>query len=119
MLKLTRNIALILLLGICSLMLISQFDAFVFENYSDISKITEHFNKEHSHRFDLSKIQFHAHKIYKPIEKINFAESSYSLFAVLGFTFLIILNFKKKVFSILQFINIHFVTSFLIPPKFS
>ena len=119
MLKLTRNIALILLLGICSLMLISQFDAFVFENYSDISKITEHFNKEHSHKFELSKLQLNIEKIYNPIAKINFAGSSIASFLLESVAFLIILNFKKIAFSILQFINIHFVTSFLIPPKFS
>lgn len=119
MLKLTRNIALVLLIGICSLLLISQFNTFNFKNNSSISQITEHFNKEHSHKFELSKLQLNIEKIYNPIAKINFAGSSIASFLLVSIAFLIILNFKKIAFSILQFINIHFVTTFLIPPKFS
>lgn len=119
MLKLARNIASILIIGICSLLFVSQFSSFLLKSNSNITEITEHFNKEHSHKFDLSKIQFQAQKVYNPIEKINFTESSFNSFAALCFAFLIILNFKKIFFQILRFTNNQFVTSFLIPPKFS
>lgn len=119
MLKLIRNIATFFIIGISSVILISQFINFPFKNCSNISEITKHFNQEHGHRFDFSKLQLNVEKIYNPIEKINFSVGSSFPFILSWFTFLIILNFRKIFFSKPLFANNHFVSSFLIPPKFS
>lgn len=119
MIKLIRNIATFFVIGISSLILISQFINFPFKNSSDITEITKHFNQEHGNKFDFSKLQLNVEKIYNPVEKINFAGSSSSLFFFISFTFLILLNFRKIFFLKPLFANNHFISSFLIPPKFS
>jgi hypothetical protein len=119
MIKLIRNITIFFIIGISSLILISQFINFPFKNSSNISEITKHVNQEHGNKFDLSKLQLNVEKIYNPVEKINFAGSSSSLFLLVSFIFLIILNFRNIFFSKPLFANNHFVSSFLIPPKFS
>lgn len=119
MLKLIRNIATFFIIGISSVILISQFINFPFKNSSNISEITKHFNQEHGNKFDFSKLQLNVEKIYNPVEKINFAGSSSSLFLFVSFIFLILLNFRKIFFSKPLFTNNHFIISILIPPKFS
>lgn len=119
MIKLIRNIALFLTISACSLVLVSQFSNFLPIDNSEISKITTHFNKEHIHKFDLTKMKCSPDNIGMPFEKLNFTNSVFSSFILLSLIILIILIINLMPARIFRFSKTHFLYAILIPPEFS
>ncbi|MBX7047203.1 MAG: hypothetical protein K1X86_15340 [Ignavibacteria bacterium] len=118
MIKLIRNISVILIVMLSSVIMTSQiYNAN--SAGSDIFQITKHFNLEHVHKFAFSSLDIKLHKIDNSVPKVNFSNNESLLFILAGFSLLIFISYERlKIFTD-KLTHNHFITAFLIPPEFS